>query len=122
MSEGCELPGAEDRGDVDQFGHRLLAKRGVGERLGEEIESRTGYETRVTVLGHIQRGGSPTARDRILATRFGLKAADLVAEGDYGTMAALRGDAVVAVPLAEATAELKTVPLEWYEVARTFFG
>jgi phosphofructokinase-like protein len=122
VSEGCELPGAEDRGDVDQFGHRLLAKRGVGERLGEEIESRTGYETRVTVLGHIQRGGSPTARDRILATRFGLKAADLVAEGDYGTMAALRGDAVVAVPLAEATAELKTVPLEWYEVARTFFG
>ena len=122
VSEGCELPGAEDKGEVDQFGHRLLAKRGVGERLGEEIESRTGYETRVTVLGHIQRGGSPTARDRILATRFGLKAADLVAEGDYGKMAALRGDAVVAVPLAEATAELKTVPLEWYDVARTFFG
>ena len=122
VSEGCELPGAEDKGEVDQFGHRLLAKRGVGERLGEEIESRTGYETRVTVLGHIQRGGSPTARDRILATRFGLKAADLVVEGSYGQMAALRGDAVIAVPLAEATAELKTVPLEWYDVARTFFG
>jgi 6-phosphofructokinase 1 len=122
VSEGCELPGAEDKGDVDQFGHRLLAKRGVGERLGEEIESRTGYETRVTVLGHIQRGGSPTARDRILATRFGLKAADLVVAGDYGQMAALRGDAVIAVPLAEATAELKTVPLEWYDLARTFFG
>jgi 6-phosphofructokinase 1 len=122
VSEGCELPGAEDKGEVDQFGHRLLAKRGVGERLGEEIESRTGYETRVTVLGHIQRGGSPTARDRILATRFGLKAADLVGAGEYGQMAALRGDAVVAVPLAEATAELKTVPLEWYDVARTFFG
>jgi len=122
VSEGCELPGAEDKGEVDQFGHRLLAKRGVGERLGEEIESRTGYETRVTVLGHIQRGGSPTARDRILATRFGLKAADLVAEGSFGQMAALRGDAVIAVPLAEATAELKTVPLEWYEVARAFFG
>jgi 6-phosphofructokinase 1 len=122
VSEGCELPGAEDKGEVDQFGHRLLAKRGVGERLGEEIESRTGYETRVTVLGHIQRGGTPTARDRILATRFGLKAADLVVEGSYGQMAALRGDAVIAVPLAEATAELKTVPLEWYEVARTFFG
>jgi 6-phosphofructokinase 1 len=122
VSEGCELPGAEDKGDVDQFGHRLLAKRGVGERLGEEIESRTGYETRVTVLGHIQRGGSPTARDRILATRFGLKAADLVAAGEYGQMAALRGDAVIAVPLAEATAELKTVPLDWYDVARTFFG
>jgi 6-phosphofructokinase 1 len=122
VSEGCELPGAEDKGEVDQFGHRLLAKRGVGERLGEEIESRTGYETRVTVLGHIQRGGSPTARDRILATRFGLKAADLVVEGAYGQMAALRGDAVIAVPLADATAELKTVPLEWYDVAKTFFG
>ena len=76
----------------------------------------------MTVLGHIQRGGSPTARDRILATRFGLKAADLVVEGSFGQMAALRGDEVVAVPLAEATAELKTVPLEWYDVARTFFG
>jgi 6-phosphofructokinase 1 len=122
VSEGCELPGAEDKGDVDQFGHKLLAKRGVGERLGEEIESRTGFETRVTVLGHIQRGGSPTARDRILATRFGLKAADLVHAGEYGKMAALRGDDVVAVSLDEATAELKTVPREWYEVARAFFG
>ncbi|MGZ4338455.1 MAG: 6-phosphofructokinase [Gaiellaceae bacterium] len=122
VSEGCELPGAEDKGEVDQFGHKLLAKRGVGERLGEEIESRTGFETRVTVLGHVQRGGSPTARDRILATRFGLKAADLVQAGDYGTMAALRGDDVVAVSLVEATAELKTVPPEWYEMARAFFG
>jgi 6-phosphofructokinase 1 len=122
VSEGCELPGAEDKGEVDQFGHKLLAKRGVGERLGEEIESRTGFETRVTVLGHIQRGGSPTARDRILATRFGLKAADLVHAGEYGKMAALRGDDVVAVSLDEATAELKTVPREWYEVARAFFG
>jgi len=122
VSEGCELPGAEDKGEVDQFGHRLLAKRGVGERLGDEIASRTGFETRVTVLGHIQRGGSPTARDRVLATRFGLKASDLVAEGAFGQMAALRGDDVIAVPLAEATAELKTVPDDWYAVARTFFG
>ena len=122
VSEGCELPGAEDKGEVDQFGHKLLAKRGVGDRLGEEIESRTGYETRVTVLGHTQRGGSPTARDRILATRFGLKAADLVAEGAFGMMAALRGDDVIAVSLDEATAELKTVPPEWYAVAKTFFG
>ena len=122
VSEGCELPGAEDKGEIDQFGHRLLAKRGVGERLGEEIENRTGFETRVTVLGHIQRGGSPTARDRVLATRFGLKASDLVAEGAFGEMAALRGDDVIAVPLAEATAELKTVPDDWYAVARTFFG
>ena len=61
VSEGCELPGAEDKGEVDQFGHKLLAKRGVGEQLGDEIEERTGFETRVTVLGHVQRGGSPTA-------------------------------------------------------------
>src|SRR5437763_118781 len=122
VSEGCELPGAEDKGEVDQFGHKLLAKRGVGETIGEEIESRTGYETRVTVLGHVQRGGSPTPRDRILATRFGLKAADLVEDGEFGKMAALRGDEVIGVSLEEATAELKTVPPEWYDVARAFFG
>ena len=90
--------------------------------LGREIEERTGFETRVTVLGHVQRGGSPTARDRVLATRYGLKAANLVHEGKFGQMAALRGDAIVDVSLAEATAELKTVPPEWYEVARAFFG
>jgi phosphofructokinase-like protein len=122
ISEGCELPGADDKGEVDQFGHKLLAKRGVGERLGDEIENRTGFETRVTVLGHIQRGGSPTPRDRILATRFGLKAADLVEAGEFGQMAALRGDEVIAVSLEEATAELKTVTPEWYDVAKAFFG
>jgi 6-phosphofructokinase 1 len=122
VSEGCELPGAEDKGEVDQFGHRLLAKRGVGETLAAVLEERTGYETRVTVLGHIQRGGSPTPRDRILATRFGLKAADLVEEGKFGRMAALHGDTIVDVSLRDATAELKTVPDDWYEVARAFFG
>ena len=122
VSEGCELPGAEDQGDVDQFGHKLLAKRGVGDRLGAEIEDRTGFETRVTVLGHVQRGGSPTAYDRILATRFGLKAADLVAAGEFGQMASLRGSDVVSVSLREATAELKTVTDDWYDVARAFFG
>jgi phosphofructokinase-like protein len=122
ISEGCELPGADDKGEVDQFGHKLLAKRGVGERLGDEIEERTGFETRVTVLGHIQRGGSPTPRDRILATRFGLKAADLVEAGEFGQMAALRGDDVIACSLEEATAELKTVTPEWYDVAKAFFG
>jgi 6-phosphofructokinase 1 len=122
IAEGCELPGAEDKGEIDQFGHKLMAKRGVGDRLGEEIESRTGFETRVTVLGHIQRGGSPTAYDRILATRFGLKAADLVETGGFGQMAALRGKDVIAVSLQEATAELKTVTDDWYEVARAFFG
>jgi phosphofructokinase-like protein len=122
VSEGCELPGAEDAGEKDQFGHQLLAKRGVGEVLGREIEERTGFETRVTVLGHIQRGGSPTARDRVLATRFGLEAADLALAGEFGQMAALRGDDVIAVPLSEATAELKVVPHKWYDVARAFFG
>jgi 6-phosphofructokinase 1 len=122
VSEGCELPGADDKGEVDEFGHRLLAKRGVGERLGNEIEQQTGFETRVTVLGHIQRGGSPTPRDRILATRFGLKAADLVEERKFGRMAALHGDDVVDVSLQEATAELKTVPDDWYEVGHAFFG
>jgi phosphofructokinase-like protein len=122
VSEGCELPGAEDKGEVDQFGHKLLAKRGVGDRLGEEIESRTGFETRVTVLGHVQRGGSPTAYDRILATRFGLKAADLVEANDFGQMASLQGSDVVSVSLRQATAELKTVPDDWYDVARAFFG
>jgi ATP-dependent phosphofructokinase / diphosphate-dependent phosphofructokinase len=122
VSEGYEPEGVSvTRGaGLDEFGHVRLG--GVGELLAREIEARTGYETRVTVLGHIQRGGSPTPRDRVLATRFGLKAADLVHEKRFGQMAALRGDAIVAVPLAEAVAELKTVPREWYDVARAFFG
>src|SRR5690242_17428173 len=122
VSEGCELPGLADAGEKDQFGHVILSKRGVGDALGREIEERTGFETRVTVLGHVQRGGTPTPRDRVLATRFGLEAADLALAGQFGQMAALRGDDVVAVPLAEASAELKVVPREWYGVARAFFG
>ena len=74
------------------------------------------------MLGHVQRGGTPTARDRVLATRYGLKAADLVDEGRFGRMAALQGDDIVDVSLAEATAELKTVPPDWYDVAKAFFG
>src|SRR6266508_1714985 len=122
VSEGCELPGIEDTGEVDAFGHVTLSHRGVGEVLGREIEERTGFETRVTVLGHVQRGGSPTPRDRVLATRYGLKAAELAYTGQFGQMAALRGDDIVAVSLQEATAELKTVPPEWYAVAQAFFG
>ncbi|TML72825.1 MAG: 6-phosphofructokinase [Actinobacteria bacterium] len=122
VSEGYELDGAGDAGELDQFGHVRLSQRGVGDALAREIEQRTGYETRVTVLGHVQRGGSPTPRDRVLATRFGLKAADLVESGSFGRMAALRGDAIVDVSLAEATSELKTVPSSWYDVARAFFG
>ena len=122
VSEGYELQGAADTTEVDQFGHVRLSERGVGAALAGEIERRTGFETRVTVLGHIQRGGTPTPRDRVLATRYGLKAADLVEEGKFGRMAALRGDAIVDVSLEEATAKLKTVPDDWYGVARAFFG
>jgi 6-phosphofructokinase 1 len=128
VSEGYELSyadgesrviGAEARAS-DQFGHVTLG--GVGEILGHEIEQRTGFETRVTVLGHVQRGGSPTPRDRVLATRFGLKAAQLAHSGQFGQMAALRGDDVIAVSLEEATERLKTVTPEWYAVAQAFFG
>ncbi len=122
VSEGYELEGLADENEVDQFGHVRLSQRGVGDALAREIEQRTGFETRVTVLGHVQRGGTPTPRDRVLATRYGLKAADLVEEGKFGRMAALRGDAIVDVSLEEATAELKTVPADWYDVARAFFG
>ncbi|HEX7256283.1 MAG TPA: ATP-dependent 6-phosphofructokinase [Gaiellaceae bacterium] len=127
VSEGYELTyeSGEQRAvaqaaETDQFGHIRLG--GVGEALARDIEERTGYETRVTVLGHVQRGGSPTPRDRILATRFGLKAADLVDEGRFGRMAALHGDAVGDVSLEEATRELKTVPRAFYDVAAAFFG
>jgi ATP-dependent phosphofructokinase / diphosphate-dependent phosphofructokinase len=128
VSEGYELTYAsgerrrvaQEAPATDQFGHVRLG--GVGDHLAREIEERTGFETRVTVLGHVQRGGSPTPRDRVLATRYGLKAADLVHEEKWGQMAALQGDAIVSVPLAEAVAELKTVPPHWYEVARAFFG
>ncbi len=127
VSEGYELTyeSGERRSvtqeqEADQFGHVRLG--GVGEALARDIEQLTGYETRVTVLGHVQRGGSPTPRDRILATRFGLKAADLVEEKRFGRMAALHGDAVVDVSLEEATRQLKTVPPEVYDVAKAFFG
>jgi 6-phosphofructokinase 1 len=122
VSEGYELEGLGDGDDVDQFGHVRLSERGVGAELARQIEERTGYETRVTVLGHVQRGGSPTPHDRVLATRFGLSAADLVLDERWGQMAALKGDAIVDVPLAEATAALKTVPPSWYDVAKAFFG
>ncbi len=100
----------------DEFGHVRLG--GVGHVLAREIEARTGFETRVTVLGHVQRGGTPTARDRVLATRFGLMAATLVHEGRFGRMAALRGDEIVDVALEEATRELKRVPGAMIAAAR----
>jgi ATP-dependent phosphofructokinase / diphosphate-dependent phosphofructokinase len=121
-SEGAELPGVTDEGEVDDFGHVRVENRNIGETVAQEVEKRTGVQARATVLGYIQRGGTPTPRDRVLGLRFGLEAADLVQKSKWGQMAALHGDNVVSVPLTEATAELKLVPDSWYEVAKTFFG
>ena len=105
---------------VDAFGHARLG--GIGDWLGKQIEQRTGKEARTTVLGHIQRGGTPTAFDRVLATRFGLHAIDAVHDGDFGKMVALRSTEIIRVPLAEATKELKTVSPALYAEAEVFFG
>jgi len=107
-------------GQLDAFGHVRLA--GIGQRLEEEITGRTGHEARATVLGHIQRGGTPTAFDRVLATRFGLHVVDAVHNGHYGKMTALRGTNIELVGLDEATAKLKTVPPELYAEAEVLFG
>jgi phosphofructokinase-like protein len=112
--------GRSDPGGVDAFGHARLG--GIGEWLANQIEGKTGKEARTTVLGHIQRGGTPSAFDRVLATRFGLHAVDAVSEGDFGKMVALRGTDIVRVPLADATTELKTVKPELYAEAEVFFG
>ena len=106
--------------DVDQFGHARLG--GIGQRLEREIEQRTGFESRATVLGHIQRGGTPTAFDRVLATRFGIKAIDAATAGEWGQMVALRSMKIETVPLADAVRELRTVPEEEYATAAAFFG
>jgi 6-phosphofructokinase 1 len=105
---------------VDAFGHARLG--GIGEWLADQIEIRTGKEARTTVLGHIQRGGTPTAFDRVLATRFGLHAVDAVVARDWGKMVALRSTDIVRVPLADATAVLKTVSPELYSESEVFFG
>jgi ATP-dependent phosphofructokinase / diphosphate-dependent phosphofructokinase len=108
-------------GDVDQFGHVRLG--GIGNVLAEEIEKRTGFESRVTILGHIQRGGTPTAFDRVLATRFGIAAIEAVHEGAFGQMVALQAGQIVRVPLEAAVTTLKTVDPELlHDVAETFFG
>lgn len=105
---------------LDAFGHAKLG--GVGEFLAGEIERRTGLESRHVVLGHLQRGGSPTAYDRILATRFGVRAIDMVHEGKFGMMCALQGNRIADVPLADATAKTKTVDMELFKTAQIFFG
>ncbi len=105
---------------TDSFGHVRLG--GIANMLGEEVERRTGFETRVTVLGHIQRGGTPTAFDRVLASRFGVKAAEMAIHGEYGKMIALRGAQLEPVSLDEAVQKLKTVDMEIYKIAQVFFG
>ena len=111
---------AASEGKLDAFGHVHLGW--VGHQLGHVIEQRTGYETRVTVLGHLQRGGSPTAFDRILGTRFGVKAVELVLEGKFGSMVSLQGNQIVAVPVEQGTGTLKTVDMNLYNVSKVFFG
>jgi phosphofructokinase-like protein len=111
---------AHSSGEVDAFGHTRLG--GIGDALAKEIEARTGYESRAVVLGHVQRGGTPTAFDRVLSTRFGIAAIDAVHDGAFGQMVALRCGEVVRVPLEEATAELKLIDDDLYDVARVFFG
>ena len=107
-------------GEVDAFGHARLGGVAVG--LGEELERLTGYETRVTILGHVQRGGTPNAFDRVLGTRFGVAAVDAVSAGEAGRMVALRGTEVLTVPLDEALAEPKLLDPALYETAAVFFG
>jgi 6-phosphofructokinase 1 len=107
-------------GQVDEFGHPRLG--GIGHALEQEIERRTGFETRATVLGHIQRGGTPTAFDRVLATRLGLAAVDAIHEGNFGTMVAVRSTRIESVPLGEAVADIRQVPVEEYRRFGVLFG
>jgi 6-phosphofructokinase len=111
---------SEHQETTDAFGHVRLG--GIAVTLEKEIEERTGYESRMTILGHVQRGGTPLAFDRVLGTRFGVAAMAAAAEGDFGQMVALRGTRIERVPLAEALAEPKLVDPELYETAEVFFG
>ena len=123
VAEGAKLKDQElflKTKKKDAFGNVLLG--GIGHAIGKELGERTGFETRVTVLGHIQRGGTPSAFDRVLATRFGVKAVELVLNGEFGQMASLRGNEVVSVPLEAAVGTLKTVDMRLYEIAKIFFG
>ena len=104
----------------DEFGNVMLG--GIGHILANIIAKKTGYETRVTVLGHLQRGGSPTAFDRVLGTRFGVKAVELVTKGEFGKMVSLQGNKITSVPLEEAVGSLKTVDMELYKISKIFFG
>jgi 6-phosphofructokinase len=119
VAEGARLegdPALEDSNDPSQ------RQDGIGDRLAKLIETETGFETRAIVLGHIQRGGSPSAYDRVLATRFGVAAVDLITEKKFGTMVALQNNRIVDVPLGDATESMKTLDMELYKVASVFFG
>ena len=105
---------------LDSFGHVRLG--GIGNQLAQRIEEETGFETRVAVLGHIQRGGSPTAMDRVLGTRFGIMAIDLVETKQFGKMVSLSGTKIVAVPLSKGVVKIKTVDMKLYDIAKVFFG
>jgi len=125
VAEGAKIKDLEEKNvtkdqQADAFGHVTLG--GIGELLSKQIEKITGFETRCTVLGHIQRGGTPSAFDRVLGTRFGVKAVELVKEKKFGSMVSLQGREIVAVPVADAVGTLKTVPREYYELAKVFFG
>jgi 6-phosphofructokinase 1 len=119
VAEGVEPP-METEPAKDAFGFDRLG--GVAYQMAPVIEELTGFETRVTVLGHLQRGGTPTAFDRVLATRLGVKAADLAAEGTSGVMVAMKGPEIVSVPLDQACADIRGVDGQLFDVARTFFG
>lgn len=123
VAEGAQFKDGQavtKKAKLDSFGHVILG--GIGSALAQGIAKRTKFETRVTVLGYIQRGGSPTAFDRVLGTRFGVKAMELVLAKKWGYMASLRGTEIVGVPLQDAVGSLKTVDLKFYEMAKTFFG
>lgn len=107
-------------GEEDEFGHKTF--NGMGQIIADEIKSRLGYDVRTTVLGHIQRGGTPTAYDRVLATRYGVNAARAVHEGKFDTCVALHGENIELVPLESAVAHLKQVPEGRYHTAQTMFG
>ncbi len=127
VAEGVMLQ-AEEKNDefvvqeagLDEFGHVKLG--GIGQVICNEVEHRTGFETRVTVLGHLQRGGTPTAFDRVLGTRFGVAAIDLVQTENFGNMVSLQGNEIVSIPLSEAVDKLKVVDQDFYDLARVFFG
>ncbi len=106
--------------EIDEFGNVRLG--GIGNTLAKEVEKRTGFESRAVILGHTQRGGTPTAFDRVLSTRYGIAAIDMVKNGEFGKMTALRGSKIVPVDLKEAVEKNRTVDMELYEIAKVFFG